>query len=274
MVDYRPGDVVNGHRLNESGTQWIPIGPPHPVSRVGLHYADGAASPGPGTGGQGADPWSFGGGWASPHQEPPPTASSMRSSGALRWLVGTATVGLFFAALVSVAGQSETTVDEALAQEVVAAYDTTVAIMQGWDSTFEAPDLEYVGGTMSVNGESFDRDGAYYYEGTVYLGTEWLAMVDTMTDEVAGTVAHELGHAFDGQDGTYAPTEMGREQYADCIEGAVGAEAGWDTEALAENNYAFGDVEGEDPSHGTPQQRYDATLDGAEHGYEYCEAKY
>lgn len=70
--------------------------------------------------------------------------------------------------------------------------------------------------------------------------------------------------------GTYASTPAKQEDLAECIAGAVGAEAGWDVYAMADYTWGLET----DSLHGTGDHRYEVLLDGADYGHEYCEATY
>jgi hypothetical protein len=149
---------------------------------------------------------------------------------------------------------------------VEATYDEAVAVLKNWDASFQRPPIKYYDGDVRIDGESFDDDGAAWYDGKIYidLGTFFGSTTD---GNFYYTIGHELGHGWEENVDPGEPASTKSEMFGDCISGAIAADADWDYEAMADYTRSIGTV---DKLHGTAQQRYDKVIEGATEGHRGC----
>jgi len=173
-------------------------------------------------------------------------------------------------------------------------FDDAIKVFRSWDDTFEAPGLFLLDTDSSLaqacNGSL--KPGEEFYctaENNIYLDLGFLddfarrSVNGSLRDgAVFAVIAHELGHAWEHQVGFIdrdPTTSIDNELFADCISGAVIA-ATYENprvavpliQQAAQAAYSVGNDDWQNPDfHGTPQQRRDATLLGAEDGHSSCE---
>lgn len=187
------------------------------------------------------------------------------------------------------AAPHETVAGSPSVQEAVTqAVEAGVAGIRSWWPEFASPDVRLIelgsssgGRFRACGGVDFTTGNAYYCPGdnTLYLDLNYIqgaAESGEVAGAAAAVVTHELGHAWEAQRG-YLPDEgattVKPELFADCISGALIVEMGGDLELAARDAFSVGDYAVDSPDfHGTPGQRRDAVLLGAERGHDACDA--
>ena len=150
--------------------------------------------------------------------------------------------------------------------DILATRDEAATVLQGWDSSFNKPLIVFYDDYLVVDGETFDEDTAAWYDGKIYIDPDTIYYYYT-EGNLEYTVGHEMGHGWEEHYDRYYPVGRSSELYADCMAGAIGAAAGWDTDAMID--YARYNL-GEDDIHGDGEDRYDAMTTGVTGGHEAC----